>query len=109
MDKQALTNGLATMIEEERPNEIKIFLRLLKEVWEIDWTVAAYDVMSHFLEFDIPYFYRFMALDQGDEASEQQLIMDWVSARMALRNMDREKMIAAIDEVNQLRTRVRTA
>mgnify|MGYP001138402426 CR=1 FL=1 len=109
MNKQALVDGLMAKAAEDRPEAVKIFLRLLKQVWEIDWTVAAYDVMSHFLAFDIPYFYRFMALDQGDEAEENQLIIDWVNARLKIKSEMKSDFIAVIDEVNQLRVSVRNS
>lgn len=109
MNKQALVDGLAAKVAEDRPVSIKIFLRLLSQVWSIDWTVAAYDVMSHFLAFDIPYFYRFMALDAGDEAEENQLIIDWVNARLQIKGEMKADFIAVIEEVNQLRVAVRNA
>jgi len=109
MDKQALTNGLEAMIAEDRPEPVKIFLRLLKQTWEIDWTVAAYDVMSHFLAFDIPYFYLFMQRDTGDEAAETELFQDWIEARVKLNADNKQTLIEVIDEVNQLRNKVRIA
>lgn len=107
MNTEALIAELDTLIAQDRPVLVKVFLRLLKQVWQIDWTVAAYDVMSHYLEFDIPYFYRFMALDEGDEAEENQLIKDWVAARLQVKNTDKPALINVISEVNELRVQVR--
>lgn len=109
MNKQTLVDRLTAMVVEDRPTEAKIFLRLLKQVWEIDWTVAAYDVMSHFLTFDIPYFYRFMCLDEGDNAEEAQLIKDWVDARLVLKSNAKSALKDLIEEVNQVRNEVRKA
>lgn len=114
MDKSNLVAALEAEVSKGgRPPEAIIFIRLLKQVWEIDWTVAPYDVWCHMIEWDIPYFLRFMKMDVGDEAEENQLIMDWILARMQLRGKEtnsgqwKEQVLALIDDMNQLRARVR--
>ncbi|MEL7409129.1 MAG: hypothetical protein AAFN00_19645, partial [Cyanobacteria bacterium J06558_2] len=92
----------------EQSYAVNIFVRLLKQVWQIDWTVAAYDVLGHFFSFDIPYFYRFMQMDEGEE-EEKQLLIDWVNSRYALKAEDKQDLLIAIDKVNQLRMQARSA
>jgi len=112
MNKQALSEALEALAQQDRPLSEKIFIRLLKQVWQIDWTVAAYDVWGHYIEWDIPYFLRFMRADVGDEAEEQQLIIDWVSSRLELQKQEKgqdwkKRLIRLIEEVNQLRASTR--
>lgn len=109
MNKQALMDGLNGLIAQDRPVAVKLFFRLTKQVWQIDWTVAAYDVLGHYLAFDIPYFWRFMALDEGDSPEEEQLIRDWVDARIKLNSEAKKALVPAIDELNQLRMTARAA
>ncbi len=109
MNKAALSAGLqsAAAADGRDPSEI-IFLRLLDQVWQIDWTIAPYDVWVRMLEYDIPYFKRFMDLDRGDEAAEAQLIIDWVNARMTVRGSQwKDRIVALFEEVNRLREHVK--
>lgn len=111
MDRQKLIEELEAAIG-DRPEEEKIFIKLLQQVWEVDWTVAPYDVWTHMIEWDIPYFLRFMGMDEGDEEAEEKLIQDWVASRVTLRKQStgqgwRQRVSALIDEVNHVRVRVR--
>ncbi|MBD2484761.1 hypothetical protein [Planktothrix sp. FACHB-1365] len=112
MDTSRLVAVLDEAISQDRSLEEKIFLKLLKQVWQVDWTVAPYDVFIHMIEWDIPYFLRFMAIDEGDEAEEQQLIQDWIESRVQLRKKTtgyewKRQMVALIDEANHLRVAAR--
>ncbi len=113
MDKQQLCKALEAKLEtENRPEEDKIFIKLLQQVWEVDWTVAPYDVWTHMIEWDVPYFLRFMGMDEGDEEAEEQLIQDWIASRTALRAKStgqgwRHRVAALIDEMNHVRLGVR--
>ncbi len=110
MDKNGLGEGLMTLASQDRPLSEQIFLKLLRQVWQIDWTVAAYDVWGHYIEYDVPYFLRFMKADLGDEAEEKQLLIDWIGSRLELRNekgSGHERLIDLIEEVNQLRASTR--
>ena len=66
-----------------------------------------FDIVSHYLEFDIPYFYRFMQMDVGDEAEEKQILMYWVGSRDALNKDSKATLIPLIEDLNQLRLSVR--
>ncbi|MEG4808459.1 hypothetical protein QUA82_12510 [Microcoleus sp. F8-D3] len=109
MDTQKLVAAIEAEIDKEgRLPDEKIFFKLLKEVWQVDWTVAPYDVWTHMIEFDIPYFFRFMAVDEGDEETEQQLIQDWIASRSQLRASNtgsdsRQRAITLIEDANRLR------
>lgn len=109
MDKAKLDAALQSVIAGKNGND-KIFFQLARQVWQIDWTVAPYDIWGHYVNYDIPYFLRFMKADVGDEAEEKQLIVDWIMARMDLKKQNEglpERVIALIDELNQLRASVR--
>lgn len=112
MNKDQLSEGLLALANQDRPRSHQIFLQLLRQVWQIDWTVAAYDVWGHYIEYDVPYFLRFMKADVGDEAEEKQLLLDWIGSRLDLRNEARggsghDLLIRLIEEVNQLRASTR--
>ena len=113
MNKQNLIAALeAEVTRNGRPPEEIVFIRLLKEVWEIDWTVSPYEVWTRMIEWDIPYFRQFMGADVGDEAQESQLIIDWITSRIALQGREqgsnwKRRVCDLIDEMNQLRETVR--
>ena len=110
MNKQVLIDGLTAKIAEDRPPVIKLFLRLLKQVWEIDWTVAPYDVMNHFVVGDLPYVCSFMDIDRGDEAEEDQLLMEWLQRQYEIVDPRyRGALMDAVNEVNMLRLDAQTA
>jgi|GEM_PF-1543350 len=115
MDKGQLSAALDNARQAPgRSSEEQIFIRLLKQVWEIDWTVAPYDVWCHMIEWDIPYFLRFMSMDEGDEAEEERLIRDWIGTRLGLRKQKNRpewkgRVVSLVEEMNQLRASVRKA
>ena len=110
MDKDKLIASLDAAIAKYQDNPVnRVIVSLTKQVWQIDWTVAPYDIVSHFLEFDIPYFYRFMAMDFGDEQQEQALLIEWVNNRAALNQEAKANLIALVEELNQLRLDARNA
>lgn len=113
MDRQQLSEALSSAIDSgDRLPEEKIFLKLLRQVWQIDWTVAPYDVWSHMIEYDVPYFKRFMDADVGDEDEEIALLEEWIVSRTKLGGKDtgsnwKHRIIDLIDEANNLRVGVR--
>lgn len=106
MNKDALISSLDALIASKEGAE-KTVVELTKQVWQIDWTVAPFDVVSHYLAFDIPYFYRFMQMDEGDEEEERQILMDWVGGRGSLDKGIKGKIVDLVDELNQLRVSAR--
>jgi len=114
MNKQQLIEGIRSLIDRDNhtPEEV-VFLKLLMQVWQIDWTIPPYDVWTHMIEWDVPYFRRFMLFDEGDEAEEEQIIRDWTESRLRLGDRDkssmrdsRKRMIDLIEGVNQLRSSI---
>lgn len=109
MNRAQLTDGLQSLLNSgTRTDEEKVFLKLLKQVWEIDWSISPYDVWTHMIEWDVPYFRRFMILDDGDEVAEEQIIRDWTEARMSMGSKrpardSKKSIIDLIQEVNLLR------
>lgn len=106
MNKDSLISALDELAAKKEGAE-KTVVQLTKQVWQVDWTVAPFDVVGHYLEFDIPYFYRFMQMDEGDEAEENQILMDWVSGRSSLDKGVKAKLIGLVEELNQVRVSVR--
>lgn len=113
MDTNKLIADLDRAIAKDRPPEKKIFLRLLREVWQIDSTIPPYEIWSRMIDFDLPYFLRFMSMDDEDENQEHQLITDWIRMRSALQRLTimssglRMRMTVLMDEVNRLRVSAR--
>jgi len=104
MNKAKLDDGLLTLISEQPTPEAKVFLQLLREVWQIDWTIAPYDIYMHFWDMDITYFRRYQLIDEGDEAQENQLIFDWVALNLQQKDpMDSHELIKLFDQLNSLR------
>ncbi|MDJ1185302.1 hypothetical protein [Roseofilum casamattae] len=113
MNKQTLVAALEAEVTKpgRGPEEI-IFLRLLKQVWEVDWTVAPYEVWTRMMKWDIPYFLEFMRADVGDEREENQLIIDWITSRIAMEGRDKggswkRQVCDLIDQMNRLRETVK--
>ena len=108
MKKESLLQALDTTIGKYKDQPVeRVVVSLTKQVWEIDWTVAPFDIVSHYLAFDIPYFYRFMSMDKGDEAQEKQLLHDWIDSRDSLGKEEKNKLPAIAEELNQLRVKAR--
>lgn len=110
MNKENLISAVDAAITKYANDPVaRVVLGLTRQVWQIDWTVAPFDIVSHYLEFDIPYFYRFMAMDLGDEDEEQALLIDWIQSRNALNKEAKAKLPALVDELNQLRVTARNS
>ncbi len=106
MDKQKLDGEMVKLIEATERPEVIIFLKLLRQVWQIDWTVAPYDVWVRFMEWDIPYFRRFMTLDEGDEDEEMELLQEWIASRSKGSKDQKNwkgQIIELIEQVNNIR------
>ena len=108
MNKDALIAALDALIAKKQGAE-KIIVQLTKQVWQIDWTVAPFDIVGHYLAFDIPYFYRFMQMDIGDEAEEKEILVNWIETRNAVTKEAKAKIPALIEEINQIKLTARNA
>lgn len=111
MDKGKLDAALQGAIAAKEGTD-KIFFQLARQVWQIDWTVAPYDIWGHYVEYDIPYFLRFMKADAGDEEEEKAIIIAWIESRLGLKTKNtgsdfHRHVIALMDELNQLRVEAR--
>ncbi|MDJ0658732.1 MAG: hypothetical protein QNJ42_04505 [Crocosphaera sp.] len=108
MNKSSLDSALVKLIGQKEGPE-KIIVQLARQVWQIDWTVSGYEIVSHYLAFDIPYFYRFMSIDIGDEAEEKQILIDWISSRHLVTKEVKQKIPALLDELNAIKSEARKA
>jgi len=104
MNKESLLQSLNAAIAKYQDEPIaRVVFGLTKQVWQIDWTVAPFDIVSHYLAFDVSYFSRFMSMHKGDEAEEQQLLKDWIDTRHTLDKEGKKKLYGIAEELNQLR------
>ena len=90
----------------------RIIILLTRQVWQIDWTVSPFDVVSNYFEYNISYFLRFMDFDTGDEREEDRLIREWINSRVSMRytkedKAQKQRILELIDELNNLRARIR--
>lgn len=106
MNKDALISGLDALIAEKSGAD-KIVVQLTKQVWQIDWTVAPFDVVGHYLSFNIPYFLRFMSMDEGDEEEEEEILLDWIKTRKSMNSEIKKKLPGLVEELNQIRVAAR--
>ena len=108
MNTNTLISGLDALIAKKDGAE-KIIAQLAKQVWQIDFTVSTYEIVNHYLVFDIPYFYHFMKMDEGDEAEEKQILVDWVNSRDDLDKEGKKALPALIAEINKIKGEARKA
>lgn len=108
MNTDTLISGLDALIAKKDGSE-KVIAQLAKQVWQIDFTVSTYEIVNHYLMFDIPFFYHFMKMDVGDEAEEHQILMDWVGSRDHLDKDGKKALPALIAEINEIKGNARKA
>lgn len=109
MDKGKLDAALQAAIASKDGTD-KIFFQLVRQVWQIDWTVAPYDIWGHYVNYDVPYFLRFMQADKGDEEEEKALIFAWIESRLTLKKQSdglTSRVIELVDELNLVRVEAR--
>ncbi len=106
MDKSALDKALVDLISTKAGAE-KTIAQLARQVWQIDYTVCMYEIVTRYIHFDIPYFYHFMKMDIGDEEEEKQILLDWINTRDALDKEGKKKIPALVDELNQIKATAR--
>ena len=105
MNKEKLNHDLQILIDQQPEGQRKIFLQLLRQIWQIDYTVPAYDIWGHMVEYDITYFSHFMAADSGDENEEKQLLLTWIQSRFnGQPRLETDILIQLIDSVNTIRS-----
>ncbi|MEB3341122.1 hypothetical protein [Okeania sp.] len=110
MNKESLLQDLNAAIVKYKDNPVaRVFFSLTKQIWQIDWTVPPFDILTHYLEFNIPYFVRFMSVDKDDEAEEKQLLIDWLQTKSALDKEGKTRLPQLVDELNDLRTAARNS
>lgn len=109
MNKKKLIDAVEKLSKEaHRSDEEQFFIRMLKQVWEIDWSVPPSDVWRNLIVRNQEYFLGFMELDDGDEREENWLLasLDTIVESLIQKNDDskwKTKIIDTIDELNQLR------
>ncbi len=106
MNKAALDSALVALIGQKEGAE-KVVAQLTRQVWQIDYTVSTYEIVNHYLMFDIPFFYHFMKMDIGDEAEEKQILLDWINSRDALDKEGKRKLPALLEELNIIKAEAR--
>lgn len=57
-----------------RSAEEQFFIRMLRQVWQIDWSVPPSTIWLNLINRNQDYFLSFMDLDDGDEKEEKWLL-----------------------------------
>ena len=109
MNKKKLIDAVENLSNQaSRSPEEQFFIRMLKQVWQIDWSVAPSDVWRNLMARNQDYFFGFMELDDGDDKEEDWLIasLDKMVEAFIHKSTDskwKSKIVDTIDELNQLR------
>lgn len=112
MNKKKLVSALEAMsTQAHRSEEEQFFIRMLRQVWQIDCSVAPSEVWRNLLKQNEDYFSGFMDLDEGDDREEKWLLDSWSRSIEALIQKKTEanwklKIVDTIDELNQLRLKL---
>jgi hypothetical protein len=108
MNKKKLIDALENLSKQpNRGPEEQFFIRILRQVWRIDWSVAPPDIWRNLMSQNQDYFLSFMELDDGDETEEKWLLdnMDEQLKAFIEKSNDaawKVKFVAILDELNQL-------
>lgn len=109
MNKKKLIDAVENLSNQaSRSPEEQFFIRMLKQVWQIDWSVAPSDVWRNLMARNQDYFFGFMELDDGDDKEEDWLIaslgkMVEAFIQKSTDSKWKSKIVDTIDELNQLR------
>ena len=109
-----LIEALDGLIAEKRSSAQNLFLRFLREVWQIDDSISPSDVWARMAAWDLAYFRPFMIEDTEDasedpnkqtmiDQGELQLLIEWISTRVPMRKAPGIKEKDLISTLNQLR------
>ncbi len=112
MNKKKLIDALENLsTQAHRSPEEQFFMRMLKQVWQIDFSVSPSEVWRNLMQKNQAYFSSFMELDDGDEKEEDWLIssLDKMVDALILKSSDSQwkiKFVITLDELNQLRLKM---
>lgn len=112
MNKKKLIDAVENLSKEaHRSQEEQFFIRMLKQVWQIDWSVPPSEVWRNLIARNQDYFFGFMELDDGDEREENWLLasLDAIVESLIEKNSDSQwkiQIVNTIDELNQLRLKI---
>ncbi|HAN75985.1 MAG TPA: hypothetical protein DCQ51_11885 [Planktothrix sp. UBA8407] len=112
MSKKKLIDAVEKLsMEAHRSSEEQFFIRMLKQVWQIDSSVPPSEVWRNLTARNQDYFFGFMELDDGDEREENWLLgsLDAIVESLIQKNNDspwKIKIVNTIDELNQLRLKI---
>ncbi len=75
MNKKKLIDAVENISgQAHRSSEEQFFIRMLRQVWQIDWSVPPAEVWRNLINRNQDYFLSFMELDDGDEIEEKWLL-----------------------------------
>jgi hypothetical protein len=109
MNKKKLVDAVENMsIQAHRSQEEQFFIRMVRQVWQIDYSVPPSEIWLNLIIKNQDYFPVFMNLDDGDEKEEKWLLDNWNENVEALIQKSAEsswkpKIVDTFDELNQLR------
>jgi len=109
MNKKKLIDAVENMsIQAHRSQEEQFFIRMVRQVWQIDYSVPPSEVWLNLTKKNQDYLSVFLNLDDGDEKEEKWLVDNWNENVEALIHKSAEsgwkvKIVDTFDELNQLR------
>ena len=112
MNKKKLIDALENLsMQTHRSLEEQFFIRMLRQIWQIDWSVAPSTVWRNIMTRNKGYFMSFMELDDGDEKEEKWLLdaMDENITAFIKKSNDgawKIQFVQTLDELNQLRLKM---
>lgn len=112
MNKKKLIDALENLsTQAHRSDEEQFFIRMLRQIWQIDWSVPPSAVWRNLISRNQEYFLGFMELDDGDEKEEKWLLdsMDENVKAFIQKSNDgawKVKLVETMDELNQLRLKM---
>ena len=112
MSKTKLVDAVEKMsMQAHRTPEEQFFLRMLRQVWQIDCAVAPSDIWLNLTQRNQGYFSGFMELDDGDDKEEDWLLgsLDKMIDAFIQKSADSQwkvKLVETIDELNQIRFKI---
>lgn len=95
-------------MQAHRSKEEQFFIRMVRQVWQIDYSVSLSDIWLNLTTKNQEYFHVFLNLDDGDEKEENWLLDNLHENVEALIQKSTEsswkiKVVDTFDELNQLR------
>lgn len=99
-----LIAALNDLIQQTDGDVHKLFLRAVREVWQLDPSVDAATVWQKIKAGDFSYFIKFcLADDSHDDDGERKLIDDLINSSFSFKELTESELTSLLDQVKKLR------